>query len=1152
VRFRFRFNSGLRARLFQLVSVALLPALALIIYHASEQRQKAISDAENEALRAARLVAADQRRLIDSSGHLLLALSELPDVRDGDVAGCGALFTQLLDKYRIYANLGVADLSGNIICSGLAQSTVMNIADRRYFQEAIKQKKLAIGEFQIGRITGKASVNLAHPVFGRDHRPIAVVFLSLDLASINQFARMAGLPSDSVLTMIDHNAMILARYPNGGEWVGKRFPEAEMFSTAVFRGEGVAEATGADGQQQLYAFTTIGSPWQRGQILLHVSIPRDFALADANRQLRRNLAALFTVGLLALLAAWYLGDALLVRQLKSLAQTTARIGAGDYSARTGLGRRNNEIDRFAASLDKMASLLEHRHGEAEFAKQRVQRQLERMGALREIDLAISSTLDLREMLRVLLEKTELVLPDAIATIRLYSHNTGDLEPIVCRNLDEDAWRAESARNIQSFERTVLENRIPLTIANVQTDGRAAGHEFATKVGLVSCLCIPLIAAGKLEGLIAFYTRAEHAFDDDEIDFLTTLAGLSAVASHNTRLFDEVRRRESEALAMHALTAAASQSLDLNVTLKEAVSKIAANFRFDTIRIYLYNREMTNLEIKATHEDPTRDQNASIHWDLEESFIGEVAATGEAIVIDDLVNEARYQLLFSDGAKAGSGCRFMALLPLKTKLITWGVAVFADAAARKLTDVESRLLISVSHQIAIAVENANLYEQASTKAKELAALYSFAGLANQSLELNVLLRETAVKILEIFRFDAARVYWRRDDSEHIDLVTHFGFPEEFEPVQHYRLGYGRVGRAMDTGVPMFAGDIRSDEAYQRTAHSRSMLQLGFRGSFLIPIKAGGECLGVMNFLSKRPHSFSQGDLRLIDALIYHLGVAVGNAKLFSEVRQKTIELKEANRAKDEFLGVVSHELRTPLNVIKGYAEVLRTNMFGELNRQQGAAVDKIKNQSSNLLHMINDVLRATTIDAQTVKLVVGDIDLADLLSELRDSYRFANASERAIVWEFGDDWPVLRTDDEKFRAVLQNLINNAIKFTERGVITVSARFAAQDRTVEISVADTGIGIPADKIDNIFGMFQQVDGSATRGYGGVGLGLYIVKNYLDLMGGKIAVESEVGRGAKFVVTLPLEPVVYPISKDREAVLAQTKSSSGVPVFNPLVSL
>src|SRR5262245_50920202 len=130
---RFRLNSSLRARLFQLVVVALLPAFGLIVYHSGEQRKKALVDAENEALRLARVVAANEQRLIDSSGHLLIALAQLPAVRNGDAEACSALFARLLREYPPYANLGVASLDGSVICSARPLPNAANIGDRWYF-----------------------------------------------------------------------------------------------------------------------------------------------------------------------------------------------------------------------------------------------------------------------------------------------------------------------------------------------------------------------------------------------------------------------------------------------------------------------------------------------------------------------------------------------------------------------------------------------------------------------------------------------------------------------------------------------------------------------------------------------------------------------------------------------------------------------------------------------------------------------------------------------------------------------------------------------------------------------------------------------------------------------------------------------------------
>src|SRR5262245_22821852 len=1109
---RFRLNSSLRARLFQLVVVALLPAFGLIVYHSGEQRKKALVDAENEALRLARVVAANEQRLIDSSGHLLIALAQLPAVRNGDAEACSALFARLLREYPPYANLGVASLDGSVICSARPLPNAANIGDRWYFLEAIQHRQLAIGNYQVGHISGKATLNLGYPVYGHDEQLTGVAFLALDLAWVSQTARIVGLPRGSVVTLYDRGGTILSRYPEGEGFVGNSFQDAEIVKSVRAKGEGVTEATDIDGIRRLYGFSSIGGTSREGEIFLHIGIPKDVALADADWFLKRNLSALLLVGVLALLVAWHLGDALLVRQLKSLAKTTARIGAGDFSARTGLARRKNEIDRFAASLDTMAELLERRHNEAQAAKDRAQRRLERLSALSEIDMAIRSTLDLPAVLKVLLEKVDLVLSGAVTTILLLNRESGELTPVACRNLDEHAWRAENPRTVQGFAQTVLENRIPLTIANVQTDPRGTDHHFMKKFGLVSYLGVPLIAAGELLGLIAFYTKEAHSFDDDEIDFLTALSGLSADAIYNSRLFEETCRRETEALALHALTAAASQSLDLNIILKEAIGKISEIFHFDATRIFLFNHERTELEIRAADDVREETPVAAMRRQRGESILGRVAESTEAMIFEDIATDRRYQELSATKISEKAGNRFLAMFPIRTKLKSWGVAVFAGRVPRKLSADEIRLLTSMSHQIGIAVENATLFEQTAARAKELAALYSFAGLASQSLDINILLRKTTSKILEIFQFDAARVFLRQGQTDDIELVAHIGFPPDFMPASRYRVGEGRVGRAIESGEPMFIEDMEVDEEYQRTAHTKLMLKQGFRSSLLIPIKVGGINLGIMNFLCRKPYHFSESDIHVIHAVAYHLGIAAGNANLYSQVRQKTVELEKANKAKDEFLGVISHELRTPLNVIKGYADVLRRKMFGEVNAEQESALNKITTQSMDLLHMINDVLQVSTIEAKTTKVARADVDLCALLSELSDSYRFASGGTVDISWEFSTDLPVIRTDEEKLRGMLQNLINNALKFTERGTVVVSARRVVEKNAVEFRIEDTGIGIPADKIETIFGMFQQVDSSVTRGYGGVGLGLYTVQNFTELLGGRVAVASEVGKGTR----------------------------------------
>ena len=1106
---RFRLNPSLRARLFELVAIALIPAFGLIVYHSQEQRQQAIADAAKTAQHYARFVSSDIHRVIDSSGHLLMALAQLPEVQNAAHDACNRTFANIIGEYRMYADLGVADQDGRILCSALPAELRPPIADLIGSNGTITSQRLVVGTYHVSRLSGRAGLNLGFPI-RRGGTAVGLMYLELDLERLGQIAKIADLPEGSTITLLDRKGTILSHHPSNLGFAGR--------TVALTSANGNAKGVWLDGQNRLFGSWSVGEVSQQPWIVTQVGLLEEVALADAEWYVRRNLLALSLVALLAVLIAWYVGDNLLVRQLKSLAKTTAKIGAGNFSARTGLSRRNNELDRFARSLDSMAELLQQRDRESRVAKERSQRQLERINALHEVDMAISSTLDLRDVLSLLLEKIELVLPGAAATIRSFNKERGVLEPFICRNVDEIIWRAGSRSDLSGLAEMVLKNRIPLTVANVQSDARSTECELDKKLGFVSYLGVPLIVARESLGVIEFYTREEHAFHDDEIEYLAALAGQSAVAIHNARLFEETRRREREASALHSIAAAASQSLDLDVILNQALGKISANFDFDSSHVFLFNTETAHLELRATYPQTEASLVDEMLWRGKDSFLYGVAASGEVVITEDMQVDRHCRELRRLGDDESTLPRFLALFPVKTKLKHWGIAVFARRDSKRLSEDETRLLKSMTQQIGVAVENAMLYKQTVAKANELATLYSFTALASQSLDIDLLLRQTTEKLLEIFRFDAVRVFLREAGSEAVALAAHVGFPSGFPLRDRYHIGEGRIGGVINSGNPMFVPDMNSDSSYW-TAQNQEMLNLGFHSSFLMPINAAGKCLGVMNFLSRRPYDFSTSDVQLIEAAAYHLGTAVGNANLYSEIQQKSHELEVANRAKDEFLGVISHELRTPLSIIKGYVDILKQRVFGDVTRKQDAALDKIMLQASALTQMINDVLQVSAIGAMKARLSCADLDLVSFLTELRESYQFANGSSIKVSWTFGDDLPVIRTDAEKLKAILQNLINNALKFTERGSVEIGVKELSYAKAVEFTVKDTGIGIPADKIETIFGMFQQADNSATRGYGGVGIGLYIVKSFTELLGGNVAVWSEVGKGACFTVNLPL---------------------------------
>jgi signal transduction histidine kinase len=207
-------------------------------------------------------------------------------------------------------------------------------------------------------------------------------------------------------------------------------------------------------------------------------------------------------------------------------------------------------------------------------------------------------------------------------------------------------------------------------------------------------------------------------------------------------------------------------------------------------------------------------------------------------------------------------------------------------------------------------------------------------------------------------------------------------------------------------------------------------------------------------------------------------------------------------------------------------MIQDGMFGEVNHETKKALGTVIGRADDLITLVNSILEVTRIEVGEVTLTVEPIDLPEFISGLRSSYGDVLEREIALCWDYPADLPILRSDVGKLRQILQHLINNAIKFTDKGSVTVSARYEREKREVSFSVTDTGVGIPAEARDLIFEKFAQVDSSNSRVYEGAGLGLYIAKKFTEMLRGTIAVEGEVNSGSTFTVTLPVAGAVQEI--------------------------
>jgi PAS domain S-box-containing protein len=353
-------NSTLRIRLVVLILLAVVPALGLILYTASEQRRTSTAAAREQTLRMARLAANTQKQVIEGTRQLLMMLSQMPVVNQGKSTECNQFLAEILKQHSDYDNFAVLDAQGKTICAGIPYSGSAKATDRSYFQRALATRKFAVGDYQIGHATKKATLNFAYPILDKAGQVQTLVIAALDLARLNQSAVPAKMPQDSVLNVIDRKGTFLVRYPNAQTWVGKPLPQHSFTRMKIAQGEGLDEVTSLDGVRRIFAFVPIGDDPRNPDEYIRVGVPKFEVFADADRLLVRNLTALGVVTFLALLAAWVGGDIFIIQQIQSLVQTAKTLGSGQLNTRTELPYTSGELGQLAQAIDEMAAALEAR------------------------------------------------------------------------------------------------------------------------------------------------------------------------------------------------------------------------------------------------------------------------------------------------------------------------------------------------------------------------------------------------------------------------------------------------------------------------------------------------------------------------------------------------------------------------------------------------------------------------------------------------------------------------------------------------------------------------------------------------------------------------------------------------------------------------
>jgi GAF domain-containing protein len=631
----------------------------------------------------------------------------------------------------------------------------------------------------------------------------------------------------------------------------------------------------------------------------------------------------------------------------------------------------------------------------------------------------------------------------------------------------------------------------------------------TGSGLCTQLTLPIVVGDRVIGCVLWVEpRTPREFSGSDIRLAQTLTSQATIALENARLFRQAQRQAHEQALLRQVAIGLSNATDTLSMFTQLARVIQALDGVDNTVVALQN-ESGGLEVLTAH--------------LTTRTLDVMATPYLLKRAPQLLSELTHSVAARAGSTALPFAEHLAAYPLHAHVSLLFVPILrrgepigvieiaSDNPMRAFDRQEVQLLEALANQGAIAYESLSYHQREQRRLRRLERLQissrNLSGQLNTRVLLDTIVREAAQT------FDLPAVSLMTPDPEHKTYILRaaVGLSERY-------LRERRALMTTETQPYILTPETVDDDDDQRALIASE----GWQQVLVVPMQKGDQHLGVLNLYTYETRTFSDEEKELAALFAAQAAVALENAMLFEALEERAVELMQANRLKSEFLARVSHELRTPMNSINGYSEMLLRQTYGALNEKQADRVDRILRNGRNLLALIDDLLDLSRIDSGRMELHLESVDVREEVNAAIYNLE-SQALSRGLYlrYEPAENLPPVYADATRLRQIIVNLLGNAIKFTKQGGVSVRSQltYEGERAFVLTTVCDTGIGIRPEDQAIIFDEFRQADGSITREYGGTGLGLAITRKLVEMMGGRIWVESQVGVGSAFSFTLPV---------------------------------